>query len=83
VAKKVDAERQYTSLGNKLAIKGKRSASAVITQEAVKTPLPTLSDCVNCEKVCSRESVAQVKITRKRKYGLEQKCCTGKNHAKM
>ena len=45
VAKKVDClllERQYTSLGNKLAIRRKRSASAVITQGAVITPLPTL-----------------------------------------
>jgi len=37
-------KRQYTSLGNKLAIKRKRSASAVITQGAVKTLLPTLFD---------------------------------------
>jgi hypothetical protein len=45
VAEKVDClllERQYTSLGNKLAIRSKRSASAVITQGAVITPLPTL-----------------------------------------
>jgi hypothetical protein len=43
--KKVDClllKRQYTSLGNELAIKSKRSTSAVITQGAVKTPLTTL-----------------------------------------
>jgi hypothetical protein len=42
--RKVDCsllKRQYTSLGNKLAIGRKRYASAVITQGAVKTPLPT------------------------------------------
>ena len=45
VAKKVNvgpSERQYTSLGNKLARKSKRSASSVKTQGPVKTPLPTL-----------------------------------------
>ena len=45
VAEKVDCllqERQYTSLGNKLAIRRKRSASVLITPGAVETALPTL-----------------------------------------
>jgi len=45
VAEKVDClllERQYTSLGNKLAVRRKRSTSADITRGAVKTPSPTL-----------------------------------------
>ena len=45
VAEKVNClllKRQYTSLGNKLAMRIKRSASVVKTQGAVKTLLPTL-----------------------------------------
>ena len=60
VAEKVDCllmERQYTSLGNKLAVRRKRSASAVITQGAVNTPLPgELNWCEACSFLMPRSS---------------------------